>query len=83
MKFSFKKKTIADRMKNSDIDPEIKEVFIGRNTVFSLIGFIVGGILFGNALWRYSEAALGTFATMLAGLIIFIISGIMNRQFRK
>ena len=82
-KIGFKKKTFADRVKNSDLDPEIKEIFIGRNTIFSLIGFIVGGILFGNALWYYSSNALGTFATMLVGLIIFVISGVIARQFKK
>ena len=77
------KKTFAQKVKHSDLDPDIKEIFIGRRTIFSLIGFIVGGILFGNALWEYASEYLGPFATMLVGLIVFIISGVLGQRFNK
>lgn len=83
IKLANQKKTFAQKVKSSDLDPEIKEIFLGRRTIFSLIGFIVGGILFGNALWYYTNEFLGTFATMLVGLIVFIISGVLGKQFRK
>lgn len=77
------KETFAEKVKKSDLDPEIKEIFLGRRTIFSLIGFIVGGILFGNGLWQYTNTYIGTFATMLVGLIVFIISGVLGREFKK
>jgi hypothetical protein len=77
------KKTFADKVKQSDLDPEIKEIFIGRKTIFSIMGFIVGGVMFGNALLMYAVEHLGLFATMLIGFILFIISGILSREFKR
>lgn len=86
-KFNFfrkKEPTFTDKVKKSDnIHPEIKELFIGRRTIFSLMGFIVGGILFGSSLWEYSKEEVGLPLTMLAGIAIFTISGIVGKEFRK
>lgn len=77
------KNSFADKVKQSDLDPDIKEVFLGKKTVFSLMGFIVGGILFGNGLWLTMSSQLGIPATMIIGFILFIISGILSQEFRK
>ena len=76
-------KSFSEKVRESDLDPDIKEVFIGRKTVFSIMGFIVGGILFGSSLWVYATDYIGLFPTMLIGFILFIISGILSREFKK
>ena len=59
----------------------VKEVFIGHHTVFSLIGYTVGGILVGRSIWQYSQEVLGLPYTILLGLLIFAVSGIISGQF--
>lgn len=84
LKLRPKPPTLTDTIKGSkQIHPEIKEALIGRKTIFTLMGLIVGGILFGSSLWVYTERYLGLPLTMIAGLIIFIISGIVGKEFRK
>ena len=61
----------------------VKEVFIGHRTIFSLIGFTVGGILVGRSIWEYSKDVLGLPTTILLGLLIFTVSGIISREFKK
>lgn len=78
-----KQSNFAEKVKSSDLNPEVKEIFIGRNTIFSLLAFIVGGILFGSSLWMYVKEYLGLPLTMLAGLFLFIIGGILAKAFRK
>ena len=65
------------------IDYKIKEVFVGHNTIFSLLGSVVGGILVGRSLWEYSKIYLGLPYTILIGLIIFAISGIVLHRFHR
>ena len=62
---------------------EVKEIFIGHRTVFSLIGFTVGGILVGRTLWEFGRIHLGLVPTLLLGIVIFTISGLLSGQFRR
>lgn len=62
-------------------DYEMREMFIGYHTIFSLIGFTVGGILVGRSLWQYSQEVLGLPLIILLGLLIFMVSGYISGQF--
>jgi hypothetical protein len=62
---------------------EIKEIFIGHHTIFSMMGFIVGGILIGRSIWQYSSDSLGLPLTILLGIFIFTVSGYFSGQFNK
>ncbi len=61
----------------------MKEIFIGKRTIFSIAGFIVGGIMVGRSAWEYSEQYLGLPLTIVVGLIIFVFSGIALHEFRE
>lgn len=62
---------------------ECKEAFVGDRTIFSLLGYVVGGILVGEILRKYGEIYLGMPGTILIGIIIFAVSGTMSRRFEK
>jgi hypothetical protein len=65
------------------VNPEVKQLFLGRNTVFSLLAFIVGGVLVGNTLFHISTTALGDINTFVIGFTLFILGGVLSRTFRK
>ena len=65
------------------VNPEVKQLFLGRNTVFSLLAFIVGGVLVGNTLFHISTTALGDINTFVIGVTLFILGGVLSRTFRK
>ena len=59
----------------------IKEIFIGKRTIFSIAGFIVGGILVGRSVWEYSMQYLGLPLTIVVGLVVFVFSGLSLHEF--
>ncbi len=59
----------------------IREIFVGKRTVFSILGFIVGGILIGRSVWEYSVEYVGLGLTLVVGLIIFTLSGLALHEF--
>jgi hypothetical protein len=61
----------------------IKEIFVGHRTIISVIGFTVGGILVGRTIWEYSREYLGLPLTLMLGLALFAVSGLVSGQFRK
>lgn len=62
---------------------ECKEAFTGYRTLFSLLGYVVVGILVGEILRKYGEIYSGMPGTILVGIIIFAVSGIVSRRFEK
>lgn len=60
---------------------EVREMFIGHHTIFSLIGLTVGGTLVGITLWEWLSYYLGLPITLLIGLFIFIASGVALHTF--
>jgi len=72
--------TIKFKKHRSD---NFKEIFVGRRTFFTLIGFSVGSILVARSLWEYGRMYIGIPATILIGVIIFVISGIVLKEFDK
>ena len=59
----------------------MKEIFIGKRTIFSIAGFIVGGIMVGRSAWEYSVKYLDLPLTLILGFIIFMISGLSLHEF--
>ena len=54
----------------------MKEVFIGKRTAFSILGFIVGGLVVGRSVWEYLMRYFSLPVVILIGFLIFIVSGI-------
>ncbi len=79
------KKGVSLKVKeyNHSLNYEIKEVFVGHNTLLSLLGFVTGGILVGRSFWEYGKIYLGLPTTIIIGVIIFTISGIILKRFHK
>lgn len=64
------------------VDNELRQVFIGHHTLFSVFGFTVGGILVGEMLARYMHDSFGMATTLLVGFLIFIVSAFWSQEFR-
>ena len=59
----------------------MKEIFIGKRTIFSIAGFIVGGIMVGRSVWEYSVQYIGLPLTIAVGMVIFVFSGLSLHEF--
>ena len=59
----------------------MKEIFIGKRTIFSLLGFLVGSLLVGRSIWEYLMNHYSLFTVTIVGLVIFIVSGLTLHEF--
>lgn len=66
---------------NIHINNELKEVFVGHHTLFSVIGFTVGGILIGETLKHWLHDYIGLPMTLLVGVILLLVSGMTLHKF--
>jgi len=64
-----------------ELEYEMKEVFIGHRTIFSVLGFIIGGLLIARSIWEYLTQHFSLWAVILIGIIIFMFSGIILHEF--
>lgn len=78
-------KSIVEKAKKNTkkIEPELKELILGRRTILSILSFGVGTVLVGNFIWIHSSRLLGDWVTLGFGLLLFIIGGIAGKKFRK
>jgi uncharacterized membrane protein YraQ (UPF0718 family) len=63
------------------LDDDLKQVFVGHHTLFSVLGFTVGGILIGGTLQELLNQHLGDAVTLLIGLILLLVSGLILKLF--
>lgn len=63
------------------LNDEFKQIFIGKHTLFSVVGFTVGGILIGGTLEKILHQAVGQFPTLVIGIILVLFSGLVLRRF--
>jgi hypothetical protein len=63
------------------INNELKEIFVGHHTMFSVMGFTVGGILIGETLKEWAHMHLGLPTTLIVGVILLILTGITLHKF--
>ena len=61
----------------------IHEIFISTKTIVAFLGFSIGGVLVGRSIWEYGTQYLSLEYTLLIGMLIFIISGIILHKFNK
>lgn len=71
------------RVKHHDdsLSHEVREMFIGHHTIFSLIGLAVGGTLVAKTLWEWLAPVIGQGWTLIVGLIMFVVSGLFLHTF--
>ena len=83
--FKKKKKNIVEQVtdKTEKLEPEIKEMVIGKNTIFSLLSFGIGTVLLGNFFWQVSSNYFGSILTAVFGLVLFVVGGVISHEFRK
>ena len=77
---SMKKRKGSHRLE-FHMDDELRQVFVGHHTLFSVLGFTVGGILIGGTLEKILHEAVGRPTTLVVGLFLLIISGLVLRRF--
>jgi putative Mn2+ efflux pump MntP len=63
------------------VDNEVREVFLGHHTLFSVISFTVGGILIGETIKEYLYDLIGFHWTLAVGLILVVFSGTILHKF--
>jgi len=63
------------------INNELKEVFVGHHTLFSVMGFTVGGILIGETLKVWLHFHAGLFPTLIIGFLLLVGSGMTLHKF--
>ncbi|MFT6361336.1 MAG: hypothetical protein ACJAV6_000251 [Candidatus Paceibacteria bacterium] len=66
---------------NLHINNELKEIFIGHHTLFSVLGFIVGGILIGETIKEVLHMHIGLAWTLAVGLILLLLTGMTLHKF--
>lgn len=66
---------------NVHINNELKEVFVGHHTLFSVIGFTVGGILIGETFREWLHASVGLPWTLVIGFVLMLFSGMTLHKF--
>jgi len=66
---------------NVHVDNELREVFVGHHTLFSVIGFTVGGILIGETIKEVLHIHVGFLWTLIVGFILLFISGMTLHKF--
>lgn len=66
---------------NIHINDELKEIFVGHHTLFSVIGFTVGGILVGETLKEWLHIHVGLPVTLVVGLILIVFTGVTLHKF--
>lgn len=66
---------------NVHINNELKEIFVGHHTLFSVIGFTVGGILVGETIKDYLHASVGLLPTLIVGLVLILLTGLTLHKF--
>ncbi|MCI5051445.1 MAG: hypothetical protein MRY57_03990 [Candidatus Pacebacteria bacterium] len=66
---------------NIHINNELKEIFVGHHTLFSVIGFTVGGILVGETVKEWAHLHIGLPATLIIGLMLILFTGITLHKF--
>lgn len=81
----WKQKTPVEKVvdQGKRLEPEIREMVIGRKTVVSLLSFGVGTVLIGNFIWKLVSDALGIWIAAAIGLVMFLVGGVIRREFRK
>ena len=68
---------------HAHLNYEIKELFVGRRTLFSVVGFVIGGMLMGRTLWEYGRELIGLPLTFTIGCVLFLISGMVLHSFHE
>ncbi|GEM_PF-1053814 len=63
------------------LDDQMRHVFVGNHTIFSVLGFTVGGMLIGGVLERIFIQELGLSLTLLIGFVLLFVSGIVLKIF--
>ncbi|MFC1653556.1 hypothetical protein ACFL1M_01790 [Patescibacteria group bacterium] len=83
--FNLKKPTLSEKIakESKKIEPELRELIIGRKTLISLLGFSIGGVLIGSAAYDLLSKSFGIIITVFLGALLFIISGIVSDSFKK
>ncbi|MCB9809048.1 hypothetical protein H6776_01480 [Candidatus Nomurabacteria bacterium] len=69
------------RHHDESIKHEMREMFIGHHTIFSLIGLAIGGTLVGKTLWEWLAHSIGLPWTFAIGLAVFALSGLVLQTF--
>ena len=66
---------------NIHIDNELREVFVGHHTMFSVMGFTVGGILIGETIKEILHINIGYLWTLVVGLGLLLVTGVTLHKF--
>jgi len=85
LKLSKRKNNLPKKIKKNTkkLKPEFQEMLHGRRTALSLLSFGVGTVLIGNFIWSSFSKYIGGYTTFILGILLFVVGGILSREFRK
>jgi hypothetical protein len=86
MKFKlFAKPTFSQKVskETKKIEPQVRELIFGKNTIISFISFIIGGVLITNVIWSILVNKVNYGIIFLIGIFLFIAGGIASREFKR
>lgn len=66
---------------NIHVNNELKEIFVGQHTLFSVVGFTVGGILVGETIKEYLHDSVGLHLTLVIGIVLILLAGLTLHKF--
>ena len=55
--------------------------FWGPHSIFSVLAFVIGGILIGRTVWEYVYHSFGSVITILIGVLLLSLGGIILHKF--
>jgi len=53
----------------------------GPHSIFSILAFVIGGILIGRTVWEYVYTSFGAVATIIIGIVLLSLGGIALHEF--
>ncbi len=60
---------------------QLFDEFWGPHSIFSVLAFVIGGILIGRTAWEYVYNSFGGIVTIIIGVLLLSLGGIVLHKF--
>ncbi len=67
-------------IKNKTLYALFDEIW-GPHSIFSVLAFVIGGILVGRTVWELVHNTYGSFITIIIGIVLLSLGGIVLHKF--
>ena len=63
------------KKKEETLSYQVRDIFAGGRTIFTVISTAIGAVMMGNVLWRWSMEYLGDVHTFFFGMLLLVLGG--------